>query len=46
MRGETEVRESLAATGWDATKAAARLGVSRGKMLRLMEKLGVKRPGP
>jgi DNA-binding NtrC family response regulator len=46
VRGETEVRESLAATGWDATKAAARLGISRGQMLRLMEKLGVKRPGP
>ncbi len=44
-RGEPEVREALEATGWDATAAAVRLAMSRGQMLRLMAKLGVKRPG-
>ena len=41
---EAQVREALEATTWDATEAATRLGLSRGQMLRLMEKLGVKRP--
>lgn len=45
VRSEAQVRGALEATGWDATAAAARLEISRGQMLRLMEKLGVKRPG-
>lgn len=45
MRSEPQVREALEATGWDETKAAALLEISRGQMLRLRKKLGVERPG-
>jgi DNA-binding NtrC family response regulator len=45
VRSEAQVREALEASGWDATAAAALLGISRGQMVRLMDKLGVKRPG-
>jgi hypothetical protein len=42
--GGGDLAGPLEVTGWDATEAAT-LGLSRGQMLRLMEKLGVKRPG-
>jgi transcriptional regulator of acetoin/glycerol metabolism len=44
LRPEAEVREALEAKGWNATEAAKVLGISRGAMVRLMEKLGLKRP--
>jgi transcriptional regulator of acetoin/glycerol metabolism len=42
VRSEAQVRE---VTGWNVTEAAKVLAISRGQMLRLMEKLGIKRPG-
>ena len=44
LRPEPEVRAALEVTGWNVTEAAKVLGISRGAMVRLKEKLGLKRP--
>jgi DNA-binding NtrC family response regulator len=41
---EAQVRGALEATGWDVSAATVRLGMSRGKMLRVMKHWGVTRP--
>jgi len=42
--GPEAVRETLAATGWNVSKAARRLRVSRTTLYKRIARLGIRRP--